>query len=317
MSGAPPNLTPARARAISRWSMALAGLNFAYLMISGVQLFTHLMLNPVSVAPPTLVLTIDSWAFWRYNLAVLNLLPAAIFGYVAATACGCRSRPNIGAVVIGIFHFVWCLIVLAFTVMDLVHCSTTPWCSVPLGGARSWWFLIWFIAHIVALAMEFLLIVFAGMLYSATRGACGRRCIAYGYGAGAGYAAGSMTPGGLGVSGGIGVGAGGMGGVGGGYGTGGIGGGGQLEEGDIGGGTDDTTSFGAEAPRTPSGIVLVGMPMTQGARAEEARLRAAAASALAADASDPLALGADAISEIARLHRPLPSVGRSGGRKGE
>lgn len=177
-------LTPAeRVTASRRSTVKIVGV--AYLVASAV---ACMMLVAVEV------LRADywkAWHFWPFFLTPLNVLVGALFLEFAASTCSCGGA-NLVAVVVGVVHFLWSLVVIGFSANDLLLCSSRPWCTVAPSTTFDPYFLTWFIAFGVAALLELIMCVLGARLYSAAKRQCpGRVCTRRGYAGGVGYAGGA------------------------------------------------------------------------------------------------------------------------------
>jgi hypothetical protein len=133
-----------------------------------------------------------AWIFWRFFLTVVNLLVAYFFYYFAVTTCGaCRSPPSMFSVVFGIIHFIWCLVVIGFTVADLINCAALPWCTVAPAVKIDTYYLLWVIGFFGAAVLEAIMCFVGGRLFAMARAACPSPCSRYAGGGGGFLQAGS------------------------------------------------------------------------------------------------------------------------------
>ena len=160
----------ARERRLAGMRSAVSWLGFFYLVATAIACMMLLMLN---------VPSIDFWKtfyFWRFFLTPLNVLFGGLILQLAASTCGCESRPSIIAIVVGIIHFVWCLVVIILTVDDLFFCAARPWCTVPPAIKIDPYFVIWIVGFFLAAVLELVVCIVASMLYRAARIGCPSVC---------------------------------------------------------------------------------------------------------------------------------------------
>ena len=160
----------ARERRVAGMRGAVSWLGIFYLIATAVACMMLLMLN---VPPP------DFWKtfyFWRFFLTPLNVLFGGLVLQLAASTCGCDSQPSIIALVVGFVHFVWCLVVIIFTVDDLFFCAVRPWCTVPPATKIDPYFLVWLIGFFLAALLELIVCIVASILYRMARAGCPSVC---------------------------------------------------------------------------------------------------------------------------------------------
>lgn len=111
-----------------------------------------------------------TWISWRFFLTVANALAAVFFYYFAVSAnANATAKPSLFAVIFGLVHFIWCFVVVVFTIMDYVNCPTTPWCAVPPGLSADLYFVLWTVGYIGAAVFEFIACILAAQLYALIR----------------------------------------------------------------------------------------------------------------------------------------------------
>lgn len=158
------------ARRLSGMRSAVSWLGFFYLVASALACMMLLVLN---------VPALDYWKtfyFWRFLLTPLNIVVGALLLQLAASACGCETRPSMVAIIVGLVHFVWCLVVVGFTVDDLFYCLVRPWCTVPPATKIDPFFVVWLVGFFFAALLEFIACIVAAMLYRAALSGCPSAC---------------------------------------------------------------------------------------------------------------------------------------------